>query len=58
MRSSVRMRPSTLSNMNIFKTTGPIDFKFYLKHHWGGERLHQVLGQIISDQNSGFNGNK
>ena len=36
----------TLSNMNISETSGPIAIKFYLKHHWGGERLHYVLGQI------------
>ena len=27
---------STLSNMNICETSGPIATKFYLKHHWGG----------------------
>ena len=27
---------STLSNMNISETRGPIATKFYLKHHWGG----------------------
>ena len=35
-RSSRRLlvRPSTLSNMNISKTSGSIVTKFYLKHHW------------------------
>ena len=44
-----RRRPSsssTISNMNISATSGPIATKFYLKHHWVGERLHLVLGQI------------
>ena len=27
---------STLSNMNISETRGPIATKFYLKHHWVG----------------------
>ena len=27
---------STLSNMNIFETSGSIVTKFYLKHHWVG----------------------
>ena len=30
------MRPSTLLNINISETSGPIATKFYLKHHWGG----------------------
>ena len=30
------MRASTLSNINISETSGPIATKFYLKHHWGG----------------------
>ena len=35
-KSSCRLsvRPSTLSNMNISETSGPIATKFYLKHHW------------------------
>ena len=33
VRASVR--PSTLSNMNISKTSWPIAIKFYMKHHWG-----------------------
>ena len=32
------VRPSTLSNMNISETSRPITIKFYLKHHWGGEK--------------------
>ena len=37
-RPSVRasVRASTLSNINISETSGPITTKFYLKHHWGG----------------------
>ena len=27
---------STLLNMNISETRGPIAIKFYLKHHWVG----------------------
>ena len=30
------VRPSTLSNMNISKTSWPIIIKFHQKHHWGG----------------------
>ena len=43
-RPSVRVcvRPCvrlfTLSNMNIFATSWLIGMKFYLKHHWGGEK--------------------
>ena len=32
----VSVRPSTLSNMNIFETSWPIVIKFHLEHHWGG----------------------
>ena len=32
------VRASTLSNMNISETSRPITTKFYLKHHWGGEK--------------------
>ena len=35
------VRPSTLSNMNI---SGLIDFKFYLKHHLGGENAALDFG--------------
>ena len=37
-RPSVRpsVCASTLSNINISETSGPIATKFYLKHHWGG----------------------
>ena len=27
---------STLSNINISESSGPIAIKFYLKHHWVG----------------------
>ena len=30
------MGASTLSNINISETSGPIAIKFYLKHQWGG----------------------
>ena len=29
---------STFSNMKISETSGPIATKFYLKHHWVGEK--------------------
>ena len=37
MRASVRpsVCVSTLSNMNISETSGPIAIKFYVKHHLG-----------------------
>ena len=37
-RPSVRpsVRASTLSNINISETSGPITTKFYLKTHWDG----------------------
>ena len=40
------MPASTLSNTNISATSQPIAIRFYLKHHGGVERLHQVLGQV------------
>ena len=35
---------STLSNMNISETSGPIAFKFYLKHHWGWGKAAESFG--------------
>ena len=35
---------STLSNMNISDTCGPITTKFYLKHHWGGGKAALGFG--------------
>ena len=32
----VSIRASTLLNINISETSGPIVTKFYPKHHWGG----------------------
>ena len=51
MRLSVRasVRASTLSNMNISETSWPITIKFHLEHHWDGDWLHKVLGQIGSE---------
>ena len=43
------VHPFTLSIRNISRTNGTIAIKFYLKHHWLGERLHNVLGQIASE---------
>ena len=31
-----RPSASTISNMNIYATSGPIAMKFYQKHHWDG----------------------
>ena len=33
---------STLSNMNISETKGPIEIKFYQKHHWGGGKARDI----------------
>ena len=47
----VIVRPSsssTLSNLNTSKASLAILIKFYVQHHWVGERLHKVLGQIGS----------
>ena len=35
---SPSVRPLTLSNINISTTSRTIATKFYLKHHWGGEK--------------------
>ena len=44
----VRRRPSssssTISNMNISATSGPIATKFYLKHHWVGGKAALGFG--------------
>ena len=44
--SFVRRRPSssTISNMNISATSGPIATKFYLKHHWVGGKAKLGFG--------------
>ena len=38
------VRASTLSNMNISKTSRLITIKFYLKHHWGGGKAALGFG--------------
>ena len=38
----------TLSSLNISEASWPILIKFYMWHHWDGERLHNVLRQIGS----------
>ena len=45
-RSSRRpsVRPSTLSNMYISKTSWPNVTKFYLKHHWGEGKAASGFG--------------
>ena len=52
------VRPSsTISNMNISATSGPITMKFYQKHHSDEGKV--ALGFWAgSDQNSGFHGNR
>ena len=35
---------STLSNINISATNGPIAIKFYLKDHWGGGKAALGFG--------------
>ena len=47
------MRPSTLLNINISETSGPIATKFYLKHHWGGGKAaldveQDRIGTLVS----------
>ena len=44
---------STLSNINISETSGPIATKFYLKHHWGGGKAllgfeQDRIGTLVS----------
>ena len=34
----------TLSNINISETSGPIEIKFYLKHHLGGGKAALGFG--------------
>ena len=41
---SACVRASTLSNMNISETSKPSTIKFYLKHHWGGEKAALGFG--------------
>ena len=54
----VSVRPCVhIFNMNISETSGPIAFKFYLKHHWGGER-DCIRFWGISIQNSGSHGKR
>ena len=36
MSVSLSVSQSTLLNIIISETSGPIATKFYLKHHWGG----------------------
>ena len=39
------IRLLTLSNINISETSGPIEIKFYLKHHWDGGKAALGFGQ-------------
>ena len=54
--SGVRPSSSTISNINISATRGPITMKFYQKHHWDGGKAAPIWTRL--DQNSGFNGNR
>ena len=36
---------SSLLNINISETSGPIATKFYLKHHWGGGKAVFGFGE-------------
>ena len=54
-RASVRpsVRASTLLNIHIFETNGPIATKFHLKHHWGGGKAalgfeQDRIGTLVS----------
>ena len=54
-RGGVRpcVRPSTLLNIYISETSGPIATKFYLKHHWDGEQAalgfeQDHIGTLVS----------
>ena len=48
------MCPLTISNMNISKTRGPIETKFYLKHHWGGGKPALGFGPVSVLLSSSF----
>ena len=37
-------RPATLSNMNISEIGRRTAIKFYMKHHWGGEKAALGFG--------------
>ena len=42
--SGVRLLSSTISNMNISATSGPITMKLYQKHHWDGGKAALGFG--------------
>ena len=44
VRPSVVRPSSTISNMNISATSGPITMKFYQKHHWDGGKAALGFG--------------
>ena len=44
VRPSVVRPSSTISNMNISATSGPIIMKFYQKHHWDGGKAALGFG--------------
>ena len=43
-RPSVVRPSSTISNMNISATSGPVTMKFYQKHHWDGGKAALGFG--------------
>ena len=50
---SVSVSVSTLLNINTSETNGPIETKFYLKYHWGGEKAdlgfeQDRIGTLVS----------
>ena len=45
-RPSVHRRSSVIHTYEL--ANWPIFIKFYMKHHWGWEKQHKVLGQIGS----------
>ena len=56
---------STLSNMNISETSGSIDTKFYLKHHWvggkdalgfGPDRIGTLVSMVTDNSHRGIIG--
>ena len=44
VRRRCRRRRSPFSNMNISEASWQIAIKFYLKHHWGGEKAAWGFG--------------
>ena len=50
---------STLSNINLSETSGPIATKFYMKHHWGRGKAAlgfwpDRIGNLVSMETDSF----